>query len=71
MKRKIGLVLLLLVVMLSGCEPSPGDKSYPWEIQQSPITGRYYEINHLDFGAGMSEVTQAEYEEYMRIYSKE
>jgi len=69
-KVKIACVLLIIGVILSilltSCGRSDTSRTDHWYVEQSPITGRYYEIyKHMDNYAagyfGMSEITEEEY----------
>lgn len=70
MKRII--VVLVIVMLLAGCTMEEREsKDVGWSIIKSPNTGRYYEVISRKEGysgyMAMSEVTQLEYDEYMRM----
>ena len=71
--KRIIVLLLFGMLMLGACSSSGTSESpYLWEIVQSPITGRYYEVYSSDYGdsCAMSEVTKWEYDEYLLIKEK-
>ena len=74
MKLKYGVIvsLLFLMTLLSSClSPESIAKQSTWQIIQSPLTGKYYEVI-ITFWAGssaglmgISEVTKSEYDKYI------
>ena len=73
-KLVLAILIIITITITTGCKEINQrqweDKDLGWSIVQSPVTGRYYEIaNRASGNAGymaMSEVTQAEYEEFLR-----
>jgi len=75
MKKKLLLIALSLVVvatllLFGGCNSGvvEGNNKYKhWFIEESPITGKYYEIFQYGGYTGMSEVTEQEYNKYLEM----
>jgi hypothetical protein len=62
MKRFCVIALLLAyLISMSGCLAKD---HADWWIEQSPVTGKYYEMRYAGAGTSMAEVTQADYERY-------
>ena len=71
MKKYLIVALVCALFLLSSCNYSVQKRVFKWEIIQSPITGRYYEVVSFMVGAtnglfSISEITQSEYDKYFR-----
>ena len=75
-----GILILASMGLLAGCQISNAVSNaervnqFSWVITQSPLTGRYYEMSfygrEFSLVMGMSEVTEAEYENYLNRGNK-